>query len=74
MLVAPYIMRLLLLLLLLLYSTGIRVLPRNFRNSSPSTATCKDSLSLLDVFRLLTVFADIDTLRKPITSFKQILR
>ena len=32
------------------------------------------TLSLLDVFRLLTVFADIDTVRKPITSFKQILR
>jgi hypothetical protein len=52
----------------LLDTTGIRVLPRNFRNSSLFTATCKNSVSEI-CFGCKT-----DIFRTPIISLKQILR
>jgi hypothetical protein len=45
--------------------TGIRVLPRNFRNSFVFTVTCKNCLPR--VFRLLTACKDVGISRKSIT-------
>ena len=58
----------------LLATTGIRVLPRNFRNSSLFTATCNNSPSAGYVSAANRLFKDVDIFRKPITSLKQILR
>jgi hypothetical protein len=54
-------------------TTGIQVLPRNFRNSSLFTATCTNSPSATGVSDANRVCTDIDIFRTPIISLKQIL-
>jgi hypothetical protein len=55
-------------------ATGIRVLPRNFRNSFLFTATFKNFPSSRCVSAANRVCKDICILRKPSISLKQILR
>jgi len=55
-------------------TTGIRVLPRNFRNSSLFTVTSNNSPSAGCVSVANRLFKDVDIFMKPITSLKQILR
>jgi hypothetical protein len=52
--------------------TGIRVLPRNFRNSSLFTATCKNSPSARCVSAPNCVHRHRYLFRKPVISLKQI--
>jgi hypothetical protein len=58
----------------LLDITGIRVLSRNFSNSSLFTATSKNYPSARYVSVANHLCKDVDIIRKPITSLKQILR
>lgn len=53
--------------------SGVRDFPRNFRNSSPLTATFKNSPSARYVSTANHVCEDVDILRKPTASLKQVL-
>ena len=53
--------------------SGVRDFPRNFRNSSPLTPIFKNSPSARYVSAANHVCEDVDILRKPIASLKQIL-
>ena len=53
--------------------TGIRGLPRKFRNSSLFTANCKTSPSARCVSAANRLCKDVDIFRKPINTLKQIL-
>jgi hypothetical protein len=52
--------------LLVFWYSGIRVLPRNFRNSSPFTDTCENSPSARCVSAANRVCKDIDNLGNPL--------
>jgi len=53
--------------------SGVRDFPLNFRNSSPLTATFKNSQSSRYVSAANHVYEEVAILRKPIASLKQIL-
>jgi hypothetical protein len=55
-------------------NTGIRDLPRNFRNPFLFTATCNNSPSARCVLAANHVCRDVDIFRQNITSLRQILR
>jgi hypothetical protein len=58
----------------LLDTTGVRVLPCNFRNFSLFTANCQNSPSARCVSAANRECTDVDIFRKPVTLLKQILR
>jgi len=53
--------------------SGVRDFPRNFRHSSPFTANFENSPPARYVSAVNHVCEDVDILRKPIVSLKQIL-
>jgi len=57
----------------LLDTTGIRVLPFNFRNSCLFTAICHNYPSAEWISAASHVCKDVDIFRKPFTSLKQIM-
>jgi hypothetical protein len=57
----------------LLDTTGIQVLPFNFKNSCLFTATCYNYLSAECTSAASLVCKDADIFRKPFTSLKQIM-
>jgi hypothetical protein len=58
----------------LLDTTGIGVLPRNFRHSSLLTVNFKNSPSAIYVSAAKRVCQGVDSFKKPISSLNQILR